>query len=150
MKNVSNETARKDFLLKGTNQALRQRRISPFHTQSANHSTIKPSVGWFGIHSPPLRTDVLHSVYAVYAPLTRRSPSWQSPSMTIPVTWAVGMGKTLGELRALLAPPGQGSRSSRFQWGLAAAAAKYWSGSKFPKAVLRWFSSLLKGASTEF
>lgn len=104
VKNVSNETVRKDLLFKGTNQALQQEKMSPFHTESRNYRTINPSVGWFGICSPPVRTDILHCVCALHAPLTSRSPSWQSPSVTIPVTGAVSMGEPMGELRALLAP----------------------------------------------
>lgn len=45
VKNVSNETVRKDLLFKGMNQALQQQKMSPFHTEPTNYSTINPSVG---------------------------------------------------------------------------------------------------------
>lgn len=117
VKNVSNETVRKELLFKGMTQTLQQQKISPFHAKSTNYSTINPSVGWFGIRSPLVRTDILHCVCALHAPLTSRSPSWQSPSVTIPVTWAVRMGEPLGEILALLSPLDQARGALDFNEG---------------------------------
>lgn len=100
------------------NQALQQQKISPFHTESTHYRKTNLSVGQFGIHSLPVRADTRHCMCALHAPLTSRPPSWQSPGVTIPLTWAVCKDEMLGEASCSPDPPRLVSRSSRFQWGL--------------------------------
>lgn len=103
--NLSNKTLRIDLLFKGVNQALQQQKISPFHTESTTHyRKTNLSVGLLGIHNLPVRNDTWHCVCALHAPLTSRSPSWQSPSVTIPFTWAVCKDEMFREILALLTP----------------------------------------------
>lgn len=93
-----------DWTCFSMNQALQQQKISPFHTESTRYRKTNLSVGQFGIHSLPVKADTRHCMCALHAPLTSISPSWQSPGVTIPLTWAVCKDEMLGELRALLTP----------------------------------------------
>lgn len=139
VKNRLTKKIRRDLLF---NQTVQMWKIIQFHSKSTDYGTVMvwyPGVDWCGMHSPLVSTDIPHCVCFPCGSYSQVS------GMNIPLMWAPCMAKYWETFMLSWLPL---ARLWELYISIRAAAAKFWSESKFPKAVLRWFSSLLK--STEF